>query len=139
MTSSPQFPVEIDHIRRHYDRLSFLYRLFWGEHLHHGYWEDNETVQCAQIQLMERLAERAGVPRGAHVLDIGCGLGGSVLWLAEQFDCEVTGITISQVQARMASAKAKSRRLTHHVRFKVHDANQWQPEPASVDLVCQVC
>ncbi len=62
MISSPQFPVEIEHIRKHYDRLSYLYRLFWGEHLHHGYWENNESVPRAQIQLMERLAERAGIP-----------------------------------------------------------------------------
>ena len=135
MTSAAQFPVEIDHIRKHYDRLSFLYRFFWGEHLHHGYWDHNESVPRAQIQLMERLAERAGVPRGARVLDIGCGLGGSAMWLADQFGCEVTGITISPVQARMAAAKAKARGLTSLVQFQVRDANQWRPEPASVDLI----
>jgi tocopherol O-methyltransferase len=135
MTSSVQFPVDIDHIRRHYDRLSFLYRVFWGEHLHHGYWESNESAPRAQIQLMERLAERAGVPRGARVVDIGCGLGGSVLWLAQQFDCEVTGITISPVQARMGAARAKSLGLTHRTQFQVRDANEWQPEPASVDVI----
>jgi tocopherol O-methyltransferase len=133
--TSKQFPVEIEHIRRHYDHLSFLYRLFWGEHLHHGYWESNESVPRAQIQLMERMAERADVPRGARVLDVGCGLGGSALWLADQFDCQVTGITISPVQARMAAAKAKARGLTRRVQFQVQDANQWQPEPASVDLI----
>ncbi len=133
--STPKVPVEVDHIRRHYDRLSYLYRLFWGEHLHHGYWENDESVPRAQIQLMERLAERAGVPRGAHVLDIGCGLGGSAMWLAEQFDCDVTGITISPVQARMAAAQAKTRGLTDRVHFRVDDANQWQPDPASVDLI----
>jgi tocopherol O-methyltransferase len=130
-----QFPVDIDHIRAHYDRLSFLYRLFWGEHLHHGYWENNESAPRAQIQLMERLAERADIPRGARVLDIGCGLGGSVQWLARQFDCDVTGMTISPVQARMATAKAKSRGLSHRVRFEVNDADRWQPKPASFDVV----
>jgi len=135
MTTATHFPVDIDHIRRHYDRLSFLYRLFWGEHLHHGYWENNESVPRAQIQLMERLAERAGIPRGARVLDIGCGLGGSALWLAEQFDCEVTGITISPVQARMGAAKAKSRGLAPRVQFQVQDADQWRPEPASFDVI----
>ena len=135
MISSPQFRVEIEDIRKHYDRLSFLYRFLWGEHLHHGYWEGNESVPRAQIQLMERLAERAGVPRGSRVLDIGCGLGGSALWLAEQYECEVTGMTISPVQARMAWAKAKARGLSHRVRFEVNDANQWQPEPESIDLI----
>ena len=135
IVSAPQFPVEIDQIRRHYDRLSFLYRLFWGDHLHHGYWENNESVPRAQIQLMERLAERADVPRNARVLDIGCGLGGSLLWLSEQFGCEGVGMTISPVQARMATAKAKSRGLSQRVRFEVNDANEWRPDPESFDLI----
>src|SRR5271165_7181622 len=84
---------------------------------------------------MERLAERAGVPRGARVLDIGCGLGGSAMWLADQFNCDVTGITISPVQARMAASKAQSRGLARRVQFQVRDANEWEAEPASVDLI----
>jgi cyclopropane fatty-acyl-phospholipid synthase-like methyltransferase len=135
MSTSAQFKVDINHIREHYDRLSFLYRVFWGEHLHHGYWDGDETVPQAQIQLMERLAERAGLSRGARVLDIGCGLGGSAFWLAGNFGCQVTGITISPVQARMASKKAKARGLSDRVRFQVSDANQWEPEPGTVDMV----
>jgi tocopherol O-methyltransferase len=135
MRASPEFHVEIDHIRKHYDRLSFLYRLFWGEHLHHGYWDADLSSAEAQVRLMERLAERAHVPRGASVLDIGCGLGGSAFWLADRFDCDVTGMTISPVQAKMASKKAKSLGLSDRVQFEVEDANQWQPQPASVDMV----
>lgn len=130
-----QFQVDVNHIRQHYDRLSFLYRMFWGEHLHHGYWDGDATVQQAQIRLMERLAERAGVPRRAQVLDIGCGLGGSALWLAERFDCQVTGLTISPVQARMADKKAKAKGVSNRVQFQVSDANSWRPQPESVDLV----
>ena len=135
MRASPEFHVEIDHIRKHYDRLSFLYRLFWGEHLHHGYWDADLSSAQAQVRLMERLAQQARVPRGARVLDIGCGLGGSAFWLADQFDCAVTGMTISPVQARMANRKAKARGLSDRVQFQVKDANQWQPEPESVDMV----
>ena len=59
--------VDIRDIRRHYDRLSYFYRIFWGDHLHHGYWENGESIPRAQIQLMERLTERAAIPRGARV------------------------------------------------------------------------
>ncbi len=135
MTTTTNFPVEIKHIRSHYDRLSLLYRFFWGEHLHHGYWENNESAARAQIKLMERLADRAGIPMGCCALDIGCGLGGSAFWLASQFNCQVTGITISPVQARMATSKAKARGLSRRVHFHVQDANEWAPEPASVDLI----
>ena len=134
-TETSYFHVDVDRVRKHYDRLSFLYRMFWGEHLHHGYWNGGETVVQAQIQLMEQLAQRAGIPRGAKVLDIGCGVGGSALWLADQFGCQVTGMTISPVQAGMATRKAKKRGLSKTVRFEVTDANQWKPEPESFDVV----
>jgi tocopherol O-methyltransferase len=135
MTASPQFHVDIGEIRRHYDRLSVLYRMLWGEHLHHGYWEANESIARAQIQLMERLAEKAGIPRGAQVLDIGCGLGGSAFWLADQYDCRVTGLTISPVQARMATKKAAAKGLADRLQFLVADANMWQPQPESADVI----
>jgi len=136
---TPRFDVDVDRVRKHYDRLSFLYRMFWGEHLHHGYWSDGrETAAQAQIQLMEQLAQRAEIPRGANVLDIGCGVGGSALWLADRFGCQVTGMTISPVQAAMATTaarRAKARGLRGGARFEVKDANRWQPEAASFDVV----
>jgi len=46
-----KFDVNIAQIRNHYDHLSFWYRTLWGEHIHHGYWEDNESVATALIQL----------------------------------------------------------------------------------------
>jgi len=127
--------VNVSQVRKHYDRLSFLYRALWGEHLHHGYWNGNESIAQAQVQLMEELVRSAAIPRGATVLDIGCGVGGSALWLAQQFDCRVTGITISPVQARMAARKARALGLSSQLRFLVQDVNHWQPEPSSVDVV----
>jgi tocopherol O-methyltransferase len=135
MNPPAEFDVDITHIRKHYDRLSFLYRLLWGEHIHHGYWEDNESVGRAQIQLMERLAEKAAIPVGASVLDIGCGPGGSAFWLAEQYNCHVTGLTISPVQARIATKKAKAVGLANQVQFQVADVNLWRPQPESIDVI----
>ena len=135
MTESPQFPVNVAQVRRHYDRLSLLYRLFWGEHLHHGYWTGNESNARAQIQLMEQLAERAAIPPGAAVLDIGCCVGGSARWLAQRFGCHVTGMTISPVQVRMAASRAKRLGLSRQTRFEVQDANRWKPEAEDFDVV----
>ena len=135
LISSPEFEVDTAEIRKHYDRLSIFYRLLWGEHLHHGYWENGESIERAQVRLMEQLAEKAGIARGAQVLDIGCGLGGSAFWLAKQYNCRVTGLTISPVQARMATRKAKANALADQLRFLVVDVNVWQPEPESVDVV----
>ena len=124
-----------DAIRTHYDRLAFFYRAFWGEHIHHGYWEDEESPRTAQEQLVARLAERADVPQGAQVLDVGCGFGGSALWLARHRGCAVTGITISPVQVQRAAEQARAEHLDDRVRFLVMDANRLDLPPASFDVV----
>jgi tocopherol O-methyltransferase len=125
----------VDSVRAHYDRLAFFYRTFWGEHIHHGYWEGDETPEAAQVQLITRLAERAAVPAGGRVLDVGCGFGGSSLWLARQLDCQVTGITISPVQVKRASKQARAAGLADRTRFLIHDANQLDFPTASFDVV----
>src|SRR5262245_11376225 len=125
----------VDAIRDHYDRLSGYYGTLWGEHIHHGYWEGDESPAAAQEKLVARLAERARVPRGARVLDVGCGLGGSALWLARHLGCTVTGITISPVQVQMAAERARTENLGDRVRFLHMDASQLDLAPESFDVV----
>jgi cyclopropane fatty-acyl-phospholipid synthase-like methyltransferase len=83
-------------IVEHYDFVSPYYRSLWGEHLHHGYWiRGDESKERAQLQLAEHLAELANVQTGSTVLDIGCGLGGSSIYLAQKYKARAIGITIS--------------------------------------------
>jgi tocopherol O-methyltransferase len=126
---------EVDAVRDHYDRISVFYRALWGDHIHHGYWENSESPERAQVKLVERLAKRAGIVRGGRVLDVGCGVGGSALWLARNLDCMVVGLTISPVQAEMATEKARREGLMESVRFEVADANHLNVEPESFDAV----
>ena len=88
---------------RHYGRgnpralrlLSPFYQTFWGEHIHHGFWRGNESAAEAQENLINELAGRARVAEGDRVLDVGCGLGGSSMYLARQYEAVVKGISIS--------------------------------------------
>jgi len=122
-------------IRDHYDRLSVLYHYLWGVHIHHGYWEEDEPPSVAQENLIRRLVGWAGIPPGARVLDIGCGLGGSSLWLARHLGCSVTGITLSRVQAWLAGRRARAAKLSDRVGFQVMDANHLALPPESYDAV----
>jgi tocopherol O-methyltransferase len=125
----------VEAVRSHYDRLAYFYRTLWGKHIHHGYWEGNESAETAQVQLVSRLADRAAIQHGAAVLDVGCGLGGSSLWLARHRGCRVTGITLSPVQARQASELARAEHLDDRVRFRVMDANRLDLPPSQFDVV----
>jgi tocopherol O-methyltransferase len=109
-------------IIEHYDVLSPHYRKLWGEHLHHGYWATGlESKEEAQEALTVTLAETAQIEPGAAVLDVGCGFGGSSIYLATRYQATVTGITISPVQAEMATQYAKRDNLS--ASFLVMDAD----------------
>src|SRR6266404_8016576 len=105
----------------HYDAISPYYRALWGEHLHHGYWiRGDESKDTAQLQLIQHLAQLANIKPGSEILDIGCGFGGSSLYLAKTFAASVTGITISSVQVEMAKKSAAEQNL--NANFLLMDA-----------------
>jgi tocopherol O-methyltransferase len=109
-------------IERHYDSLAFLYRTFWGKHIHHGLWLDGPSPpRLAQEQLVSYLADRAEVREGEEILDVGSGYGASGRWLSHRFGCRVTGVTISRKQARLA--RRYNERYGHAGRTQVVRAN----------------
>ena len=79
--------------------------------MHHGYYgadgsQPKERRQ-AQIDLIEELLHWADIQTAEKTLDVGCGIGGSSLYLAEKLTAQVTGITLSPIQAQRAIARAK--------------------------------
>lgn len=122
-------PTLNQRIREFYDASSDLWEQVWGEHMHHGYYHANESKykdrRQAQIDLIEellRFAQPLMSDRPLQILDVGCGIGGSSLYLADKFGAKVTGITLSPVQAQRATARAREFGLEHQVQFQVADA-----------------
>ncbi len=130
-------------IQQFYDASSTLWEEVWGEHMHHGYYGPEGTLQKerrqAQIDLIEEfLAWGIGVsepPQFSQILDIGCGIGGSTLYLAEKFQAQATGITLSPVQANRATERAQNAQLGQQVNFRVANALEMPFEDDSFDLV----
>lgn len=126
-------------IRSFYDASSALWEETWGEHMHHGYYGPEGTADKdhyqAQIDLIKELLRWGGVARADCILDLGCGVGGSALYLARKFGARVTGITLSPVQARRATEHAAAAGLAHRVRFQVADALAPPFEPGTFDVV----
>jgi tocopherol O-methyltransferase len=112
---------EKEKIRDHYDLVSPYYKALWGEHLHHGYWiRGDETKEKAQLQLIEHLARVANLRSECTLLDVGCGFGASSIYLAERYEAQATGITISPVQVEMANQAA--RKAKANAKFLCMDA-----------------
>lgn len=123
-------------IREHYDALSPYYHSLWGDHIHHGYWiRGDESKEVAQLQLVERLAQTAGLPPDCKILDVGCGIGAASIYLAQKYGADVTGITISPVQLEMA--KQAAAKQDARVKFLLMDAEALELD-GSFDVIWAV-
>jgi tocopherol O-methyltransferase len=130
--------VQTAEIRSHYDVSTLFYRLLWGRHIHHGLWSGTETPGAAQQRLTETLAAEAAIRPGERVLDVGCGMGSSSIHLANQLDCEVTGVTISSVQWRWARCAALMHGARRRTRFICANAEQVTFPQEAFDVVWSV-
>lgn len=118
----------------HYDDLDPYYRELWGEHVHHGYWKTGkETQEQAVKQLVELVAETAGIQANQKICDVGCGYGGTARLLNEKWGADVTGLTLSKAQYDYAS------RLTSgSPRFLLRDWLDNQLQANSYDTVLSI-
>lgn len=104
-------------IIEYYRKNEFGYSL-WGRDMHYGYWEkDTKTIRQATRRFCEVLARTARVGKDDSVLDAGCGVGGSSIFLAKTFGCHVTGITICPRQVEQAYKNAAKEGVAHLTKF----------------------
>ncbi|MEO0935278.1 MAG: methyltransferase domain-containing protein, partial [Cyanobacteria bacterium J06641_2] len=126
-------------IQQFYDASSGLWEDIWGEHMHHGYYgadgKEQKERRTAQIDLIEELLRWSEVQQAENILDVGCGIGGSSLYLAQKYNANATGITLSPVQARRASERAIEFGLQDRANFQVADALNMPFADNSFDLV----
>lgn len=100
-----------DQIRRYYDRntstfvalgqgggLGAIHRAVWGP----GVTCCDEAFHFVDDLIAERVRRMEESRLARHVVDLGCGVGGSLCYLAERLPVSGTGITLSPVQVRHA-------------------------------------
>ncbi|WP_445370924.1 SAM-dependent methyltransferase [Methylomonas sp. HW2-6] len=126
---------------KHYDDCYHDYLFAWCNRdnlaLHYGYWDDAKPYDQHQALLNKNqvLYNKAGIQPGDHLLDAGCGIGGSTIWMAKQHGNRVTGITISAKQADYARDHAKRHGVAELVDFQVADFCATPFADASFDVV----
>lgn len=126
-------------IQEFYDASSGLWEKVWGEHMHHGYYGSEGNIKKerrqAQIDLIEEVLKWSEIQQVEKILDVGCGIGGSSLYLAQKYNATATGITLSPVQAARAKERAAIAQMSEKTEFLVADALQMPFADNSFDLV----
>lgn len=104
--------------------------------IHYGY-RDGKVKSFPQslLRMNEVMMETAIIKPSDHVLDAGCGVGGSSIFLASVIGCRVTGITLSERQVQQAAENIKKKNAEGLVDCKIMDYCNTDFPDASFDVV----
>jgi cyclopropane fatty-acyl-phospholipid synthase-like methyltransferase len=104
--------------------------------IHYGYWDDNvKSFPQSLLRMNEVMIEASKITSNDKVLDAGCGVGGSSIFIASKLSCSVTGITLSEGQVQQAMSNAKQRGLEKLVNFAIMDYCNTSFADESFDVV----
>ena len=119
-------------VKRFYDVGSPYYLKLFGKHIHDGYYlTGKESKEEAQENLIKLLVDKAKIQAGSKILDVGCGIGGSSIWLAKNLNARTVGITISPGQVEIAQKMAQEQNANSS--FLLMNAEEMDfPEPFDV-------
>jgi cyclopropane-fatty-acyl-phospholipid synthase len=111
-------------VHHHYDIDDRIYSLFLDSDRQYScaYFEfGDQDLEQAQLAKKRHIAAKLIVPTGASVLDIGCGWGGLALYLASVCGSEVTGLTLSPEQLKVAKQRTLEKGLAQRAHFRLQD------------------
>jgi SAM-dependent methyltransferase len=109
-----------------------IHRAVWGPRVT----TRQEAFHFVEEQIAEGLS-RLGPSDGAattHVVDLGCGVGGRLTYLASRLPIRGTGITLSPVQTRIASDRIRSMGLANRIACLEADYTQVPASIPAADL-----
>ncbi|MBO3676495.1 methyltransferase domain-containing protein [Streptomyces sp. NEAU-YJ-81] len=111
---------------------------FVNRQLHIGFWDDPESdtpYEEAAVRFTDVVIERLKVDANAHVLDLGCGVGGPGLQIVERTGARVTGISISEEQIKAANKNAADAGFADRAVFRHANAMRLPFEDETFDAV----
>ncbi|MDX9733483.1 MAG: cyclopropane-fatty-acyl-phospholipid synthase family protein [Thermoanaerobaculia bacterium] len=125
----------------HYDLGNDLYETFLDPSMTYScalFETGDETLEEAQEKKLRRIAEKARIRPGDHVLEIGCGWGAFALLAAREYGARVTGITLSTEQAARARERVAREGLADRVEIRLVDYRDLPAEGRTYDRVVSV-
>lgn len=117
--------ISNDRVAAYYDATQFFYSRFWSSSaLHYGFWyEGTKSLAEAIVNTNKFVADVLEVNSQDLVLDAGCGVGGTSLYIAESTGARVEGITLSDVQLAIARKSAAKSAANGLLNFSRQDYN----------------
>lgn len=126
-------------VAHHYDLSRRLYELFLDDDQQYScayFASPHDSLEEAQANKKRHLAAKLYLNRpDLRILDIGSGWGGLGLYLADEAEADVTGITLSTEQHKASNARAGQAGLDQRARFHLRD---YREETGQYDRIVSV-
>jgi len=113
-----------ENVAHHYDLSDRLYELFLDRDWQYScaYFSDPaNNLDQAQDDKKAHIAAKLYLRPKQRVLDIGCGWGGTALYLNRVADVDVLGVTLSEEQLKVARQRAVDAGVADRVKFELID------------------
>lgn len=111
-------------ISEHYDLNNDFFATFLDKTMTYssGYFStEHLSLEASQYAKYDRLAKQLKIKATDHVLEIGSGWGGNAIFLAKNYGCRVTSVTISKEQQKLAVERVKAEGLSDRVSIIIQD------------------
>ncbi len=93
------------------------------------------TKHLGGLEATKKLAELCHISRDKNILDVGCGVGQTACFIAEEYDCKVVGVDINERMIDRSRERANSEGLTSKTEFRVANAQELPFEDNIFDAV----
>lgn len=111
-------------ISEHYDLGNEFYALWLDTTMTYScakFENSDQEFDQAQSAKYEALCSKLQLKPGDHVLEIGCGWGGFAVHAATHHKVRITGVTISEEQARFARERVTKAGLQDQIEIRIED------------------
>lgn len=131
-------------VSHHYDLSNDFYQIMLDETMSYScgiFYDKTTTLKQAQLNKLEKICEDLDIEPGDHILEIGCGWGGFAKYATTNFDCKVTGITISKEQYEFATKMIQEEGLEDKVTLLLKDYRELEGQfdkIVSIEMIEQV-
>lgn len=124
----------------YYNQCHIDYQIAWRLNktfsIHYGFYDQDHKDHDGAVANMNRvMARMAKITSQDRVLDAGCGVGGSTVWLAKNVGAKVVGINLSARQLEVAHQLAASNSVRDLTEFSVQSFNDTRFPDDSLDVV----
>jgi len=93
------------------------------------------TKHIGSLTATEELVDLCHIGTGTYVLDVGCGIGATPIYLAKEYGCRVVGVDITEKMIARSNERLRGTGLEDKVEFRVADAQDLPFEDATFDAV----